>query len=380
MNFSHLAAAVLLCSLGCCQGDDLPPCTHSPGHVLIFKNATRTYEVRGSSGRYSENSALIPLGRIHGIYDCVEAIEETYRFLQDSRTKPSTALVDYMFTVRLPSNQYIELWNNIQDAVALWTYDFRWKRVCHENPGHVYILSMFIPPTDYSESKLAFTIKGSSGRVPTKPITRRYYSEDDRGPLIMPKERIPVSNCKNAVNVLVDQLHIESSTVSEIKNREEYGRNTFFVQMSKDKLFLEIVHHVLFPLLSEVPPIDWLPCEEERKGYLYIGRISRNGAHFTDGYHCDRIFGSSIEIADDSFEIENPYFVLKEVERYEVKDCAKALRNANSAINKYADDKFWETVNFRGKCYHMKKSSYIWYFRRVFYSAIIPFLYHTHTD
>ena len=275
---------------------------------------TTSYEVEGYSGInpiyamqsrwfFTEDglTTMLEQDRIP-VYDCVDATVCAYFSLQESSTKPSpgNAIRDYKFSVKLPTKQsYNEFLKNIMDAVALWR-DEGWRSVCNENPGHVYILQKSFPSVTYPVSELAFTIEGSSGRKPTNPI-KRAYSETNPGPVISEKDRFPVSSCTKAVDILVKRLNTMSSRASGIKNKEGYGDNTFFVKMNAEELFFDIAHHASFPLLSTIPPIDWLSCEEKKSGYLYIARIS---AKKTGKYYCDRIFGSSEEIRDSNYVIE----------------------------------------------------------------------------
>lgn len=309
------------------------------------------------------------------MYDCEVAIEEAYRFLRESTTKPLTDLTNFAFSLDVPTERYSELVRNIEDAVALLTDD-GWMRVCNQNPGHVYVLQKFFRPEHDLASEVIYVIEGSSRTVLNHTIDR-LYSEIIPGPEIHEELKVNVSDCEQAVESIVDLLYSVSSTVSGIQGREGYGKNMFSVRNAKT-VFFSVIQHAIFPVLLEIPPIDWLLCEKEKNGYLYIARIAVKGDNLQWHYYCDRIFGSSMEIPDRDYKIEVPDSMLWEIKRYEVQDCANAFSEAISNIKEYSRDGLWEKVtNNKDECYHMKENHYLWYFVGMVDYAINEYLYHT---
>ena len=385
MRFSLLAAAVILCSLGYCIGDELPPCNDYPGKLHIFLRTTITGSsdqelwIKGSSGRvpsgkqaYSDANGklIVELKRI-SVYDCVEAFKAAYGVLQEYAAENgySTEIKDYRcFSLVLPLHVHIlaftQVVDQIKDAVALWT-NYRWERVCTKKPGYVYILWESIATQDATHgSGWVYTIKGSSGQPPLYAI-QRLRDEDQPATELEEKLRIPVNDCVVPIVSLVSAL--------EEYSKIEHRAYAFSVPLTKTKTFFNTVKNETFPLLSKIPHANWMPCEENREGILYVMRISSIEPHSgEEKYICDNMFSSSMRINDERLELGCASFKYSEIDRYAVLDCANAFRNATVAVNETFSGGWWRTRMLDNEeCYEMiHPRSSLWFFKAIIWRAI----------
>ena len=377
MKFPYFIVTAILCNLGCYHGDEikLPACTLYPGNLHIFwtsahqvtnNSLSYKYAIIGSSETPSTDSSMIRhFGDVAfvewskiSVYECLTALDASYRVLQQSVTENWTKIrKNSRFTFFLPPQQDgTQLVNNIREAVGLWT-DNDWVRACKEDPGYVYILWEATRTYNAQSSGWVYKIKGASGPPPTYEINRMPTTK----PMIHEEAKFPVRDCKNAIVAVFRDLQYKSGP--GIKQRQEYGNYAFSVGLTHKQEFLNHIKYAIFPLYYDIPKKDWVPCAENDRGFLYLMRVDliedepgpNRGGQFV--YYCHRIFGASQLITQGYLQLSSPFFTYMEVTNYPVDDCAKALRKANTEVNRTAADNPWKTVRLVDDwCYKISRN------------------------
>ena len=108
----------------------------------------------------------------------------------------------------------------------------------------------------------------------------------------------------------------------------------YFVPDASYMDFLATVKIATITLLTVIPPLDWLPCEENHSGYLYLMRLDmcEEGASQDP---CFKILGSNKEhLQSDKLTITTPSYSYTEVDKLSVSDCARKFRNKVDELTK----------------------------------------------
>ena len=237
----------------------MPQCTDHPGNVYILWSNTGQHVSNFTISGYSETSPHLTeesdLGDVQfermEVYDCLAAMNATSLALRKSEASMTDMKIEniHNITFSLPLYQYGTLVGEITDALALWM-EVGWERVCKHKDGFVYILEQSNPVDDrYFGRGWVYRIKAASGDPPEREIQRLSKSDDHQHPMLRELDRLPVFDCRSAMDSLLKDLDGRIQNVV-IKKMPEFGKESFYIQgASKEstyKTFLETTKQFLF--------------------------------------------------------------------------------------------------------------------------------------
>ena len=218
---------------------------------------------------------------------------------------------------------------------------------CTENSGQLYILRNFGQLTgDERGREWTYKILGSSEWLP-------------KDPMLWEESNISVSNCFEALRLATMAVSKASDHISRIEERNEPNAHWYSVPNAVRAMFITKVKIAISQLLTKIPPVDWLPCEKDRPGKLYIMHLVKDKKG--GPYHsCYRVVGAQEELAEyGKFKMEIPSLAYSESEcqRFNVNHCLQTLAQTTASIRTNIKSPFhwYPTIVGGVKCYFVPK-------------------------
>ena len=310
----------------------------------------------------------------HEVSDCANALKKANSAIEvdnPDRKWTKVELYDDDHCYQLKDEQYLEDFRRvIRNAIDPKIPPIDWYLCEAYKPGYLYVMRIdqknSIP---IRKEYYCNRIFGSSNKI------RRYFFQLNFPDFIYSPIAIhEVSDCANAFEKASGAIEIADDPYAKWKKVELY-KDDYCYQLTNER-YLEDFRRVIRSAIDpKIPPINWLPCEASKLGYLYIMRIDqKNGIPVHKKYYCNRIFGSSEEVDPYFFQRDFPDFIYLPIVRHKVSDCANALEKTISAIEADNLDRKWRKVELYedDHCYQLTDEQYLEDFRRVIRSVIDP--------
>ena len=257
MEFSHLAVAAILCTIGYvyCDVITLPTCTEHAGYLHMFKIEAKDSVMIGAKGSSEKTCTKVNLEHLDDIeevsipvYNCLGGMAaaahtfEKYSSVTNIDIGNRGAFFSFFPRDEPPAeNPFLAM----RYVVALWTKN-EWNGVCkRDEPGLVYMLTL---GNTNDGTGVVYQIKGASGDEPEHQIDHLLSLEADPTKATL-LHKFGVKDCERAINAILHEIN--DDTFDEITIMTEFSNIAFYVKEARKDDFMRMVHNGVHQFLQD---------------------------------------------------------------------------------------------------------------------------------